>query len=557
MTEGDSQARLPVRGRFAVVLLLLAAVVAVGLGQSYLIRTKRIMLTDDAISAIEASGHVLAFEEAANGPQRLSGRWVAARDWQSLLVPRDALTADQIADGLAALDTLPPLYFWLLAVWTGWVGVTVQSGPLLNMLLSMACVPLLYALAVRAFRDRPLAACVPLIYALSPQVPWVSFVARPYALLSLVSIAFVLQTLRVLEPKRVPTGFDWALTVVLAALGVLTHFLFGHVLVAVALVVVVRSWRRERARSMSWLGASGAGCLLAFAIFPGYARGLSRALTASGLYGAQPQAAGEMGRRADALISILGPHFGVSSAYPALVMAPLGLRGWAAQAAIALAMAVTALAIWGGRANLMARVRSVSADAWSTAFVGVWSAGAVIAMYLSRTIPLETMAARYFSIALPLLAFVSAIVARVLFERPGLALQVFMLLVLAPLTVTSLLYYGAQVSDGRVSTAAAVAGADRIVLDNPGRGYLPKYVLLMRPGTQVFAAPQKELRSRPGAWISRLAPGDLYISQVAFDATVEGRDEIVAALRSRYLVERLDWDTWQHGTPYRVVGPLP
>ncbi|MBN2303056.1 MAG: hypothetical protein JXQ72_01175, partial [Anaerolineae bacterium] len=123
---------------FIFYLSTLVVLVLAGLGARLVLIADRAALEhDEAISILAAAGHqgdyarVLA---GRDGPDSPYGRWVPARDWQRFMEPDEALIFGRIGADLGRYDIHPPLYFWLLHLWSLLVGAGFHAGPLLNVL---------------------------------------------------------------------------------------------------------------------------------------------------------------------------------------------------------------------------------------------------------------------------------------------------------------------------------------------------------------------------------------------------------------------------------------
>ncbi|MBI2886149.1 MAG: glycosyltransferase family 39 protein [Chloroflexi bacterium] len=171
----------------------------------------------------------------------------------SLLLARQPLGE---IPGRTALDTMPPLFYWLLHLWG--VGPPVDFYPrFLSVLAGVLSVALVWAVAQR-LSDGPVAAAAALYTAVSPYHLYYSQEVRMYALLGLWSLLAVYGFLRGWQRGE---GAGWALYGAGTALALYTHAL-GWLPSASLLFWAVLQARRRSARLQAPLLALLAGLAL-------------------------------------------------------------------------------------------------------------------------------------------------------------------------------------------------------------------------------------------------------------------------------------------------------
>jgi len=159
-------------------------------------------------------------------------------------------------------DTNPPLYYLLLYGWTLVVGTSDVALRLFSTVWSLACLPLLAAVARRtAGRRAAIAACV--LFAFAPLSVYYSTEGRMYSLLLFCTLATAWLSLALRRPGS--RGWLLALWILASAAGFLTHYFFVFVWVAMVTFLLLRPGRLAR-------GHLGLGVLLTLlAILPWYA----------------------------------------------------------------------------------------------------------------------------------------------------------------------------------------------------------------------------------------------------------------------------------------------
>ena len=190
---------------------------------------------DEAISYLAATCHQGEWDRMTARGAAPVATWTPAGEWRRFAEPDDALCLGRISRDLADHDIHPPLYFWLLHLWVGAVGVSIASGPALNLLIFAAAALALFGFARRLLREPLSAALVVLVWAVSPAVVPIATEARMYDLLALVSILFSWQVVRLAEAPRLSRRGLAALALASAA-GLATVFTFLLVAAATTLL---------------------------------------------------------------------------------------------------------------------------------------------------------------------------------------------------------------------------------------------------------------------------------------------------------------------------------
>ena len=123
--DGPQSDRVRRLGRWTAIAILLAAVAGGAALRIVEIIEKRALAHDEAISYLHATGHIHEFARITNREEPPYGTWVRAADWKRFVRIEDAFCFRRIADGLARYDIHPPMYFWLLHVWSLVFGVHI------------------------------------------------------------------------------------------------------------------------------------------------------------------------------------------------------------------------------------------------------------------------------------------------------------------------------------------------------------------------------------------------------------------------------------------------
>jgi hypothetical protein len=146
-----------------------------------------------------------------------------------------------VLDGVAGLESTPPLYYLLAWGWAKLVPTTEVGIRALSALWGVALVPVSY-LAARELVSTRAALIVPALVAFNPLLAWYSQEARSYALLALLSALGLLLFLRASRRRSGWLVAGWALA---SAAALATHY-FAAFLIVPQAVWLLRSpgWRR-------------------------------------------------------------------------------------------------------------------------------------------------------------------------------------------------------------------------------------------------------------------------------------------------------------------------
>ncbi len=162
----------------------------------------------------------------------------------------------------AAADIHPPLYYWLLHLWSRLFGNSEMALRSLSAIVGVALVYVLY-LTGRRLQSEPMGLVAALIAAINPLQIYYSQEARMYALLGLWSgLALYALTLYILHEgeghMRPAPGVATLLVITLAG-GLYTHYMFPSIIGAVNLLYLLWLWDSRRRghvleRAMWWGG---------------------------------------------------------------------------------------------------------------------------------------------------------------------------------------------------------------------------------------------------------------------------------------------------------------
>ncbi len=498
-----------VRARRPAAIAAVVAVVALAVTLHALeMASLRRISHDDTISFLAATGHQGEFQRVVDEGLEPVAAWVPASRWQAYTRIDRPLPLLTIAQDLGHHDIHPPVYFWLLHVWSLLVGVQLWTGPALNLVLHAVTAVVLWRLARRVLGGPFAAWAVTGVWATLPAVVETAGSTRQYSLAALLSVLTVSAFLRVREPQPAGTAArrrrDLIALAAWTALGMLTLYTFGVLVAGLGLVCLVDLLADGRRRSaLERLGAFAVGGAVFLAGQPWLREALARQRDQ-----AEAFSTARMQLRARLLREGL----------PSFAVADIG-----ASAAVGLLLVAVALALVAWFARPAAR---------PIVWLAVWIPAFLSVAYLAAVSPGASYQARYFSIALPWLAFLPAAAWPVLRARPAVVVAAAL-----AFTAAAVVNLGAFVDAADEPPAVTLDGPRPAVLDNLARGVLLRILWDAPPDLPVYAADQATLLATTDRWL-RCDPGlpchdrpIVLTTQVQYDATASRQAAILDAAR--------------------------
>lgn len=507
----------------ATALFVLALVVAITL-RVLALTQKELVSHDEAISYLAATGYEDDFERVQAG-EYPAGEWVPAAEWKQFMYPTRTFSPRTIAQDmvqigrdLAHLDIHPPLYFWLLYISVKIFGVHAWVGPLLNMLIDVVALFALARLAKLTLNTEVEVALVTFIWAASPAVVAVASEARQYSLFALCTILFVWQIIRFLRMSETSRWWHYALLAVTVAAGILTHYHFGLVLIGTVLLLSFRLARRDTGRLVACLIAIGLGGLLFLALHPYF-------------YLSFQSLAGRQRLEVQYLSGSLQIFQRIYQA--AVTFSRFLVYGTLFE--FIYFVTFTSLFLWLGlvflrnRPRLKQLAQPIMGPAVPILFYLFWLYGLSLVLYLGFLTPANGMSVRHLSFVWPFCAFFPVLLLRLLPARVG---RVATPLLLAVVCLFSLVYLWQNNDDATLM--AQLDDASMILVDTTHRGILPRVLWYVADDKTVLAAEQAYLIQHPDVWLDALDGRALYVSDLSYNNTESGRDQILEILSQVY-----------------------
>jgi len=161
---------------------------------------------------------------------------------------------NEILYSVMANDVHPPLYHMLLHIWMGGFGESLLAIRVFSVLLSTACVPLMYVLG-RSLTSRSVALVAAALLAIAPFQVYHGQQARMYPLLTLLVLV---ATLTFVQAWRKGGRLRWLVFGLCVTAGFYTHVYFPFSLLALNLWALYDTWRQRRIYVRQWIGIIGA-----------------------------------------------------------------------------------------------------------------------------------------------------------------------------------------------------------------------------------------------------------------------------------------------------------
>jgi hypothetical protein len=443
--------------------------------------------SDEGISYLMSSCAGRKWEETIVPGSSLYGKWVPAAEWQRLIDPNGRLCFGTVARDLAELDVHPPLYFWMLHLWTLLFGRSIAAGMALNCLLWAVTSVALYRLARLMLAGRAEAVAVVAIACAARTSIEATLQFRPYILLALVTVLFVLALERCLASQRRARARDYAYLAAATMAGVLTHHLFWFVIAACAPYAIAVIVRRDLRRLVPGVLSSAAGVGVAALVFP-FAQQISQNS------GARAQGA---------------PGLAFAAAHMGSLLSDFILAPWSNLGALTVALVATVA--WTLLLRRVPQMQVASTSAWTGARILILIAAVAGALTLQMAVglaPKHATAPKYFASLWPLVALVP-----VFASRAARGFRAALLVGICTLYVTVAAQTAAR---GRLRLEPPSLKRKYLLIDSVQRLHLPRVLERIDPRAMLFVATQSDLLASdawrrptdPIGYLSCAATGD-------------------------------------------------
>jgi hypothetical protein len=158
-------------------------------------------------------------------------------------------------------------------------------------------------------------------------------------------------------------------------------------------------------------------------------------------------------------------------------------------------------------------------------FFLIWLGLGIIGLYLAFILPRQVMGESRLSMVWPFLAFGPVFILRI-FNYRGTILLFFILL---PLLFGSIFIQRTRAYPEQ-DPGSILQGSSLIIIDNPARGMISQILWLTPDDANVIIGNQEFLLENAGQWLDFLEETTLYISDISYSSTEEGREGMLSLM---------------------------
>ena len=500
------------------LLLFYICVILVGISARWVRMAQRtVLFHDEAVSYLSATGHQGEFALVFKNQAYPLNNWVPAEEWKRFIQAEKWFAFNQIASDLARFDLHPPLYFWVLHLWTLIFGTNILTGLLLNVSIDLVILFVLMRFALIYLQNLSEALLVACAWILSPVSVATSDWIRHYVLFTLFFLLFAYLLYKFIylpEQVKIMSGSGLWLAAITTG-GLLTHYNFVLAILIGIIIVGIKCLRGNAMRLVTlviWLSMGGFLFLL---IYPDSYLQLLR-------YGQGSQGSpgdwGELNYRLRRTIST-----------GTLLFSPFFL--------------ILAVVAWNFllthkisnpkevRAKFFACIKKYKEQPLNLYILGwtILTTGIVILLYLASISPQHAMASRYVSFISPYVALISILTAR-LFQLNSRHHVLFCTLMLI-LGIGTAWGPSLRDSDDNNANQVELTGWNLVVVDNLYKPFILSVANYLPGQTEVFVAGQNYLIDHNRDWLPRLSKeGGGYIATSSQGATAKQREDILSLI---------------------------
>ena len=475
----------------------------------------------DVISFLSATGHQGEYQNVWKNGAFPNGNWTKAADWKRFIKIEKPFCFKTIGTDLANFDVHPPLYFWMLHIWSLVFGINLWTGAVLNILIDLIAAFFLFRLAMYVLGNSDEAALVTFFWALSPAVFPTSFDTRSYCLLALITILFVTQVIKYSDQLKVFGLKEFITLSILTAAGALTYYFFAIVVTVGCLYVITKTVMVNKRRLLLVIGSTTTGYFIFYLLHMQFYKPFLKAGSLS-----EPFAIPEFLPRVQNIIATLQEviYFPLGGTVLNFFIVPVFLMG---------------IIIWlsldyfrkNARFNFLANVNSTGRQ---MLFFLILIVGIHFSIYLSFLVTTYAMQApKYLTMAWPFFAFVPVFILR-LFGRYRSVMKILFCLLIVASSIGFLRVFLENYDEAYPDPEPYLADASAVVCDDVSRGLFPRIFWKLSDDTPIFAGNQNYLIENSDQWLSKIDTNSIYVSSDYTDDNTKERQKTVLALIGQF-----------------------
>ena len=470
------------------------------------------MITDDeGVSYIAATGHQGNYENLS-----IKGKWVDITEWKRLWKPDKTFCLSTISKHLAQYDIHPPLYFWFLHIWVLLTSTSIWSGSFLNLIFFAGIFFCLITAGMKILNSFRLSLGMAFIWGVSPAVMEYIKESRPYALLALFTVIFLILLLKLMQEENKIKIIRFIAIAFIAAAGTLTHYYFALIIAAAALVLVAKCYYSGKWELFIKYVLSIISSIIIFiAAHPYFYLSFVRQQEQ-----AKDFVAADLLHRITLSVKAFNTYY-----FPGIFSKP----GFALTVLLICLLVVFFFINPGLKVKLKQQLTYLQKV---VLFLFTFLALTFVGLYLAFISPAHAMTAKYLSMIHIFIVLSSFII----LLQFNLKIQK-VLFVLLCLWQFSMGAYFIQKEHKNYAAfkerpVGELADTRNLIVDMDERTIVPSILWYFPDHVRVFIANQDSLLARPGEWKSQLGNEFIYISDLRFTNTVEKRQRIIEEMEN-------------------------
>ncbi|MDU8885490.1 glycosyltransferase family 39 protein [Yeosuana sp. MJ-SS3] len=431
----------------------------------------------DGVSYISAAGNQGYYEH-----NTLTGTWVHASQWKEFWKESSFFQFDKIRYDIAHYDIHPPLYFWILHIWSYIVGIDLSTGPILNIFFHVLTSILIFIICRRLQCSYLIAVAAGLLWLLNGSIVSAAQETRQYSLLALCSVLYLWCLLAYLQKKSVRTLIYLTIA---AVLGMLTHYHFGLLVsTSVMYVAIYMISKKNWVHLFRFVVALGIAALIFFMIHPEFYVSFERQVFQAQAFSVENMIPRAINCR-NTIIELFKPKIPI---------------GWLQK--LALFIAFTGSVILGIKYTKKQKNKVNSLKHFFRTHKGLPIFAVLIitsisfALYIFQYSPLHAMNVKYMMLVVPIYFILIGQFFHLVIPQKLMA-YMFIPIIIFQTIDTSINIKRYEINSKKLEKAISenIATGTPIILDSSGRGVLPRILWHVDDNTNVYATTQSNLIS--------------------------------------------------------------
>ena len=450
----------------------------------------------DGVSYLSAMGNQGLYEH-----NTLTEKWVMASQWKELWNESNFFQFDQIRYDLAHFDIHPPLYFWILHVWSYFVGVELSTGPLLNIFFHVLTSLLIFIICRKLRCSHWTAIAAGLLWLLNGSIMTAAQETRQYSLLALCVVLYIWSLLEYLQQKSNRALIFISIT---SLLGMLVHYQFALLLMVsviyVSIHLIVKKWWIYLYK---FFAALLIGALIFLIIHPEFYVSFERQAIQAQIYSFKNIVPRALNSR-NTLIDLFKPKVPIGWLQKLILFS--GIIG---------IIILSVNYIIKKRNKTRGLKTSFRFYEWLPVIAGLFTSIIMFALYIFQFSPEHAMNPKYIMLVIPIYFIVIGQFFNLTLPKSMISYIVIFLLTFQTIDTTlNIRRYEVNSKQLEKTISETMISGIPFILDTSGRGILPRILWHADNNTKVYAASQCSLITKFPELSNR--PTILYLSNLEY-----------------------------------------